>query len=216
MALKHKIDSLDGLDEALKPLYAKGADGRYTLQVDESPATNTINELKNKLKALEDKEEKARLDAEEAKARATGDFEKLKQNFEAKEKDYLKQVEEAHMGLKSYLLKSELTAAIAANKGNPHLLKLVSDQFEAVLSPDGAHKVLAKSDPTKTPVQIIEALKKDATYQPFFEGSGASGGGAPQSGGAAPAKKWSEMGLKERTELTIQNPTLAKQLQGAN
>jgi hypothetical protein len=85
-----------------------------------------------------------------------------------------------------------------------------------VLSPDGAHKVLAKSDPTKTPVQIIEALKKDPTYQPFFEGSGASGGGAPQSGAAAPAKTWAAMSLKERTELTISNPTLAKQLQGAN
>jgi len=190
MSLKHKLETLDGLDEALKPLYAKGDDGKYTLQVDEAPATNAIAELKAKLKKAEDAIEakekadaKAKADAEEARARAEGDFEKLKANLAAKEAELLKQVEEAQGGLKSYLLKAELTQAIAANKGNPHLLKLVADQFEAVLSPDGAHKVLSKADPTKTPAQIIEGLKKDASYQAFFEGTGASGSGSGNSNG---------------------------------
>lgn len=190
--LKYKLDSLDGLDEGLKSLYKKDGD-KFVLDVDDSGAKSAIKAERDRAeaaeKALKEKdaaEAKAKADAEKAKLEAAGDYEKLKAAVEAEKKALLEEKEKATAGLKSYLLKSELTAAIAQHKGNPHLEKLVVDQFEAVLSPDGIHKVLTKDG--KTPTQFIESLKADASYGAFFEGSGTTGGGAhkpgtPQKGG---------------------------------
>lgn len=189
MALKHKIDSLDGLDEALKPLYAKGDDGRFTLQVDDAPATSTIAKLKADLdattKALKEKEgaeEKARKDAENAKLLAEGDFKKLEANLRADLENRTKELESERNGTNQREIRLALAEALALHKGNQHLMKLVEDQFEAVRGTDGI-KVLVKGDPTKTPAQFIEALKKDTSYGAFFEGSGATGGGATPPGG---------------------------------
>ena len=186
--LKYKLDSLDGLDEGLKSFYKKDGD-KFVLDVDDSGAKSAIKAERDRaeaaeklLKEKEAAELKAKADAEKAKLEAAGDYEKLKAAVEAEKKALLEEKEKATAGLKSYLLKSELTAAIAQHKGNPHLEKLVVDQFEAVLSPDGAHKVLSKDG--KTPAQFIEALKGDASYGAFFEGSGMSGGGAQQPGKA--------------------------------
>lgn len=187
--LKHKLDTLDGLDEALKPLYAKTEDGRWTLQVEDAPATNTIAKLKQDLaaaeKALKEREsaeEEAKRKAAEAEALAKGDYEKLKANLEAERSKLAQERDQAIEGLKSYLLKAHITEAVAKHKGNPHLAKLVADQFEAVLDPKGEHKVLVKGDPSQTPDQFIESLKKDTSYGSFFDGSGVTGGGAPAAG----------------------------------
>ena len=205
--LKYKLDSLDGLDEGLKAFYKKDGD-KFVLDVDDSGAKSAIKAERDRaeaaekaLKEREAAETKAKADAEKAKLEAAGDYEKLKAAVEAEKKALLEEKEKATAGLKSYLLKSELTAAIAQHKGNPHLEKLVVDQFEAVLSPDGAHKVLSKDG--KTPTQFIEALKADASYGAFFEGSGASGGGSQRPGtppkGGAPTTSLGLIaaGLKE-------------------
>lgn len=187
--LKYKLDSLDGLDEGLKAFYKKDGD-KFVLDVDDSGAKTAIQKERERAeaaeKALKDRESaeaKAKADAEKAQLEAKGDYEKLKAALDAEKKTLAEQADKATQGLKSYLLKAELTAAIAQHKGNPHLSKLVEDQFEAVLSPDGAHKVVVKGDPSKTPAQFIESLKADASYGAFFEGSGVSGGGAPPAGG---------------------------------
>ena len=209
MKLAYKLDSLDGLDEALKPYYQKGEDGKFVLQSDDSGAKSAIQKerearaaAEKALKEREEKDAQLQREAEEAKAKATGDFEKLKAQVEADKKAALDERDKAITGLKSYLLKAELTAAIAQHKGNPHLQKLVEDQFEAVLSPDGAHKVVVKGDPSKTPAQFIESLKADASYGAFFEGSGVSGGGSQQPGKPAPAGK-----TIKRTEFSNLSPT---------
>lgn len=195
MALKHKIDTLDGLDEALKPLYAKGDDGRFTLQVDDAPATSTIAKLKAELeatsKALKEREgaeEKARKDAENAQLLAAGDFKKLEANLRAELEGKTKELETERYERNRREVQLELSSALAAHKGNQHLLKLVEDQFEAVRGTDGI-KVLVKGDPTKTPAQYVEALKKDPSYHAFFEGTGASGAGSPSGGRPAPSGK---------------------------
>lgn len=191
MALKHKLDSLDGLDEALKPLYAKGDDGRFTLQVEDAPATNTIAKLKVELeaatRALKEKgeaEAKAQADAERAKLEAKGDYEKLRQHDQAELAKLQKEAQEAKEGLKSYLLDAELSSAIAKYTQDPHLKKLIKDQFE-VVEVDGTRKVLVKGDPTKTPDQFVEALKADPSYGNYFPAQGVAGGGAPQAGKAS-------------------------------
>lgn len=172
-------------------------------------------DLEKQIKAKDEAEAKAKADAERAQLEAKGDYEKLKASIEADKTALMKERDAAHAGLKSYLLKAEITAAIAAQKGNPLLQKLVADQFEAVISPDGEHKVLVKSDPTKTPAQFIEGLKKDPAYGAFFEGFGASGGGGEPDGTGkqASAKPWKEMSLDEQTSLWKSNPTQAKALQ---
>lgn len=193
--LKYKLDSLDGLDEGLKSFYKKDGD-KFVLDVEDSGAKSAIQKERDRaeaaeklLKERETAEAKAKADAEKAKLEAAGDYEKLKAAMEAEKKALQEEKDKATAGLKSYLLKSELTAAIAQHKGNPHLEKLVMDQFEAVLSPDGQHKVIVKGDPSKTPAQFIESLKTDASYGAFFEGSGVSGGGAGPAGKAAQGVK---------------------------
>ena len=170
-------------------------------------------ELERQIKAKDEADAKAKADAEKAQLEAKGDYEKLKASIEAEKAALAKERDDATAGLRSYLLKAELTTAIAANKGNPHLLKLVQDQFEVMVSPDGSHKVLVKGDATKTPSQYIEALKKDASYGAFFEASGASGSGSGQSVGNTGGKAWKDMSLDEQTTLYRPNPTQAKALQ---
>lgn len=211
MALKHKLDSLDGLDEALKPLYAKGEDGRFTLQVEDAPATNTIAKLKADLdaatKALKEREgaeAKAQADAERAKLEAKGDYEKLRQHDLAELTKLQKEALEAKEGLKSYLLDAELSAAIAKHTPDPHLKKLVKDQFE-VVEVDGTRKVLVKGDPSKTPEQFIEALKADPSYGNYFPAQGVPGGGAPPAGGKAAGNAFDKM-TKTQLAQAANNP----------
>lgn len=189
MSIAYKLDSLDGLDDAMKSLYVS-KDGKFVLDVDDTGAKSAIQKERERadaaekaLKERDGKEAQAQRDAEEAKARAAGDFDKLKASVEAEKQAALKREADAVTGLKAYLLKAEITSAIASAKGNPLLEKLIADQFEAVISPDGAHKVLVKGDPAKTPAQFVESLKADAAYGAFFEGSGVSGGGALPSAG---------------------------------
>ena len=100
--LKFKIDSLDGLDEGLKPLYAKGQDGKYTLQVDGDPAASALAKMKADLeaanaalKAAADEKDKKDREAEESRARATGDFEKLKEALKGTDADKIKDATES-------------------------------------------------------------------------------------------------------------------------
>lgn len=189
MSLKPTLETLDGLHEEVAKLYTK-KDGKFVLDVEDSGLKSALQKERERAeaaeRALKDHEkakDEAQRKAEEAQALAKGDYEKLKASLEAREAALVKENESSKEALKSYLLKAELSQAIAQHKGTPHLLKLVQDQFEAVLDPAGAHKVLVKGDPSKTPAQFIEALKADASYGAFFEGSGVSGGGAPPAGG---------------------------------
>lgn len=144
-------------------------------------AKRELEELKGQLAAAKAADEQAKLEAK-------GDYEKLKANLQSQLDDLAKERDEATSGFKRHVVKAELTAALAAHKGNQHLLRLMEDQFEAVIGPDGP-KVLVKGDPTKTPAQFVEALKKDPSYLAFFEGSGASGGAAPSGASGAAGGK---------------------------
>ena len=159
-------------------------------------------ELERTIKAKEQAEAEAKANAERAELERKGEWEKLKANVEAEKAALAKERDEAQGRFKAHLIKSQVTAAIAAAKGDPLLLKLVESDFEAVLDPDGNHRVITKGGDSKTPALHIEALKKDPAYGRFFDGSGTSGGGAPAGNGAPPAgKSWNDMSLDERTTL---------------
>lgn len=221
MALKFKLDSLDGLDEGLKPLYSKGDDGKFILQLEDDPAKDTMRKLRDErdtmAKALKDRE-KAEADAKTAKEREDlerkGEYEKLS----AADKAALKAAEEkAHaleVKIRNGARDRAAMEAIQAVKGIPKaLLPHITPNLEVI--PDGDDfKVVVKGDPGKNLTDYVASLKNEMAWG--FEGSGASGGGAVNGGGGTATKPLKDMGIKERTELFRTNPTLYSQLAGVN
>lgn len=188
MALKFKLDSLDGLDEGLKSLYSKGDDGKFTLQLEDDPAKATMQKLRQELaekeKALKDRE-KAEADAKTAKEREDlerkGEYEKLS----AVDKAALKAAEEKALILETKIRNGArdraAMEAIQAVKGIPKaLLPHITPNLEVINDGDD-YKVVVKVDPGKKLVDYVASLKPEMPWG--FEGSGASGGGAGQSGG---------------------------------
>lgn len=199
MALKPILDKLDDAPEAQRSLYVE-KDGKFVLDVD--GGFEDVAGLKSALekerqarrdaeraaKTKENEEEARKSAAEKAEMERKGEWDKLRQTVEAEKAALAKERDTAMEGLKSTLIKAHVNAAIAEHKGNRHLAKLVEDQFEAILSPDGNHKVVVKGDAAKTPAQFIEGLKKDTSYGAFFEGSDTSGAGTNQSRGSGTSK----------------------------
>ena len=208
MALKHKIDSLEGLDDALKPLYAKSEDGRFTLQVDDAPATNTIAKLKSDLenvtktlKEREAAEAKAIRDAETARDLAAGNYEKVS----AADKAALKAAEEKAALLESKILNGTRERALMEAMSDPTvkgipkaLLPHIQDLVEVVPDGDG-FKVVPKGNPAQKLTDFVSSFKKDMAWG--FEASGASGSGSSQSNGGKSAGK--SMSLNDFNKLTI-------------
>lgn len=218
MALKFKLETLDGLDEALKPLYTQAEDGKFVLQLEDDPAKATMQKLRQELaekekalKAAADEKAAKDREAEEAKARATGDFEKLKAQLEARTKE----VEAKHEKLLGRLRESSreraLMDAITQAGGIPKaLLPHLKELVEDVEDGEG-YKHLVKGDPGKKLTDFVASLKAEMPWG--FQAINASGGGANPSSGAPQAKPWKDMSLDERTNLFKTNPTLANQLQ---
>jgi hypothetical protein len=214
MALKHKLDSLDGLDEALKPLYAKGDDGRFTLQVDEAPATNTIAKLKadldaatKALKERSDAEAKAIKDAETARDLAAGNYEKVS----AADKAALKAAQDEASALKSKLLNGTRDRALMEAMSDPTvkgipkaLLPHIQDQVEVVPDGDG-FKVVPKANPAQKLTDFVNGFKADMAWG--FEGSGMSGGGAGTPG--KPSGNGFDKMTKTELALAAKNPATA-------
>jgi hypothetical protein len=215
MALKLTLDSLDGLDAALQPLYTKTEEGKYRLDAEGldsiQAALKTANkEAADRRKALEgfkdvDPAEYQRLksEAEEravADASRKGEWDKLREQMAAKqtEKDTAHANREKSLltALESHLIDAQATAAIASAKGIPQLLlphvksrvKVIEDNgtFKVqVLGQDGNPMI---ADAAGTPAGIahlIESFKADPVFGRAFEGTGASGGGAQQGGNAS-------------------------------
>lgn len=190
--LKFKLDNLDGLEDPLKALYAKGDDGKFVLQVDETGAKSALQKERDAREAAEralkerdraDADTKATKEREELERK--GDYEKLKASLEADKANLAKAKEHAEVSLRSYIAKAEVTAAVAAAKGVPELiLPHVMDKVEVVADGD-SHKVLVKGGGTLP--ELLETLKSNPTYARAFDASGASGGGTNPGGAKGPA-----------------------------
>jgi len=191
MKLAYKLDSLDGLDEALKPLYVKEGD-KFVLQVDDSGASSAIRKERERAEVAE-RALKAEADHKAAKEREElerkGEYEKLS----AADKAALKAAEERAATLEAKIRNGERDRALmeamsdAAVRGIPKaLLPHIQDQVEVV--PDGEDfKVVPKGNPALKLTEFVSAFKKDMPWG--FEASGASGGGADSSGRTAASGK---------------------------
>lgn len=184
--LKFKLDTLDGLDEATAKLYAKGEDGKFTLQVEGDTAKTTIQKLREErdqalkeLKERQAKEAEAQTAAEKARLEAAGEFETLRKVIETEKANLEKKLEQEQSRTRNTLIQSEATRAIAAAKGVPDLLlPHITGQLE-VITDGETFKVIGKGGVPLT--DVVEGLRSNPVFGRAFEAT-ASGGGTPPGG----------------------------------
>ena len=196
MALKLTLDSLDGLDEAIKAFYVE-RDGKYTLAVDGLEDTSGLKSaLEKERKARREAEQRAklalsdeeleefeRLRAEAAKAKGAEDIvNQLKarhaKELEAREKQV--QVYRAH--LEKTVLESTASQLLAKHGGNVGLLMPhVQAALRVVEEADGQFQVVPANAASLD--EVVTGLK--TAFPAAFSDSGHTGGGAIGGGGGA-------------------------------
>lgn len=197
MALQLVVDSLDGLDDAIKGLYVEN-NGKFSLDVDGIDKADSVQkaitrerearkEAERRLKELgsvsrEDLDELESLRAEAAKAKGAEEFVNREKARHAKERETLeKQIASLRSNNEKRVLESTAMELAAANKGNFNLLKYHLLNELAVEEQDGDFRAVPRNY-TSTD-EIITNLK--TSFPEAFSDSGHSGSGA--SGGHAGA-----------------------------
>lgn len=212
-ALKLSVDSVDGLDDAVRGLYVE-KDGKFHLDVDGIEDTTGLkNALSAERRRAADLEKKVKgwersgktpdeiaelVEAAEAKAQTEaekkGEWDKLRTQMNDKHAQDLKAKDETigqmKKRLEAELIDAKAVSAIAAARGVPDLLLphvqrhvKVDDSFNVVV-------VDSKGDPRVNgkgePLSIadlIEEMKANETFGRAFEGSGHSGSGMRPNAG---------------------------------
>ena len=200
MALKLTLDSLDGLDDGTKALYAE-KDGKYRLDVEGIEDTSGLKsalekertarrELEKRAKAAlseDDMEEYARLKAEADKGKDKDEILKGMRSRHEKELELAKQeASRVKAQLEKTVLESTATQLLAKNGGNVSLLlPHIMGQIKAE-EVDGTLSVVPASAATID--DVVKGLK--TTFPAAFADSGHSGsgatGGQAGAGGAKP------------------------------
>jgi hypothetical protein len=207
MALKFKLDSLEGLDEATQKLYVKSGD-KYVLAVEgvqegdvaglKSQVEKLLGEKKDIEKKLADIE-KAQKEADEAKraaeeeaAKKAGDIAALEKSWQGKLEAKEKELKDQYEG-KIKKMESALSRLLRTNVANEIAMKIGLDGSESVLSKllldrigyeeeGGDYKTVVLDKEGKRSALSIEELMKevqaDKAFAPLLKGSNASGGGA--------------------------------------
>ena len=166
MTLKLKVtaDEFEGLDEGIKGLYEE-RDGEYALPVEGIEDTGGLKSaLEKERKAARDASKRlkdyeglglsaeeiaqlkeAQRQAEEDKAKKSGEWEKLKGQMQEKHQQEIKAREEKvasmRKALESHLVDAQATSAISAAKGNAKLLLPHVKSAVQVIEEDGEYKV---------------------------------------------------------------------------
>ena len=189
MALKLTLDTLDGVDEAIKPLYVEH-DGKFKLAVDGLEDTSGLKSaLEKERKARRDAEQRAKLalsdeEMEEVErlrseaARAKGADEIVNQikarhakELEARTKEA--QAYRAH--LEKTVLESTASKLLAEHKGNVGLLMPHIQAALRVEEADGQFQVVPANAASLE--EVVAGLK--SAFPAAFADSGHTGGGAP-------------------------------------
>jgi hypothetical protein len=192
------LETLEGLPEEVTKLYSKGADGKFHLT---EPAGDDAKGLKSALqkereardiaekalKAKQEAEENAKLEAERKSLEAKGEYEKLsagdKKRIQELEAELGKRGAEHEQYVKHTFALSHLgTLAV-----NERALEVLASDLESKIELVQG-KPVVKGDPSKDIKALVAEITADPLYAPFLRGSGASGpGGNPNPGGGAPA-----------------------------
>jgi hypothetical protein len=221
--LKFQLDSLDGVDEAVRALYTE-KDGKFVLGIEGLPQPEDVSGLKSKVqelldekkaadKARKDAEDQARLEREE-NARKSGNVEELERSWSEKynrreaelngtleqERTTLStQIRDLTVGRTATDIASALAIPGSAKALLPHIERRLS-----VEQRDGKPVVVVLDAQGKLSAATLDELKaefaNDTAFAPLIAGSKASGGGAAGAGGGGGAAKGNIGGTKaERT-----------------
>ena len=226
MALKLIVDSLDGLDDGTKALYAE-KDGKYRLDVEGIEDTSGLKsalekertarrELEKRAKAAlseDDMEEYARLKAEADKGKDKDEILKGMRSRHEKELELAKQeASRVKAQLEKTVLESTATQLLAKNGGNVSLLlPHIMGQIKAE-EVDGMLSVVPASAATID--DVVKGLK--STFPAAFADSGHSGSGATGGHAGAGGKKtmalndFNKLAPKERAAFMAANGALTE------
>jgi len=224
--LKFQLDTLEGVDEAVRALYTE-KDGKFVLGIEGLPQQEDVSGLKAKVdellgekKAAEKKareaEETARLEREEL-ARKSGNVEELERSWsekynrrEAELNGMLEQergtlggqIRDLTVGRTATDIASALAVQGSAKALLPHIERRLS-----VEQRDGKPVVVVLDAQGKLSAATLDELKaeiaNDAAFAPLIAGSKASGGGAGGAGGGGGAPKGKIGGTKEERTAAI-------------
>ncbi|MHC8386772.1 hypothetical protein ACYZTM_01620 [Pseudomonas sp. MDT2-39-1] len=224
--LKFQLDSLDGVDEAVRALYTE-KDGKFVLGIEGLPQPEDVSGLKSKVqelldekkaadKARKDAEDQARLEREE-NARKSGNVEELERSWSEKynrreaelngtleqERGTLSaQIRDLTVGRTATDIASALAIPGSAKALLPHIERRLS-----VEQRDGKPVVVVLDQQGKLSAATLDELKaefaNDTAFAPLIAGSKASGGGAGGAGGGGGAAKGNIGGTKEERQAAI-------------
>jgi hypothetical protein len=224
--LKFQLDSLDGVDEAVRALYTE-KDGKFVLGIEGLPQPEDVSGLKSKVqelldekkaadKARKDAEDQARLEREE-NARKTGNVEELEKSWSEKynrreaelngtleqERTTLStQIRDLTVGRTATDIASALAIPGSAKALLPHIERRLS-----VEQRDGKPVVVVLDAQGKLSAATLDELKaefaNDTAFAPLIAGSKGSGGGAPGAGGGGGAPKGNIGGTKSERAAAI-------------
>ena len=224
--LKFQVDTLEGVDEAVRALYTE-KDGKFVLGIEGLPQQEDVSGLKAKVdellgekklaeKKAREAEETARLEREEA-ARKSGNVEELEKSWSEKynrREAELNGMLEQERGMLSTQIR-DLTVGrtatdIASALAIPGSAKALLPHIERRLSVeqrDGKPVVVVLDQQGKLSAATLDELKaefaNDTAFAPLIAGSKASGGGASGAGGSGGAAKGKIGGTKEERQAAI-------------
>lgn len=212
MTLKLTLDSLDDIDEAIKPLYVED-NGKFKLAVEGIEDTASLKGALAKERKRADENEKqvkrwqrlgksdeeieALISAQEehaqSEAERKGEWEKLRAQMNEKHAADIKALNDKlaakDKAIERYLIDSQATAAIAGAKGVPDLLLPHVQRHVRVVEENGEFQVRvvdAKGDPRVNgkgdPLSIPELVAEMKSTEIF----GRAFEGSGQSGGGMP------------------------------
>jgi hypothetical protein len=221
--LKFQLDSLDGVDEAVRALYTE-KDGKFVLGIEGLPQQEDVSGLKAQVQTLldekktekrkrEEAEETARLEREDA-ARKSGNVEELERSWSEKynrrEAELNGTLEQERTTLSTQIrdltvgrTATDIASALAIPGSAKALLPHIEHRL-SVEQRDGKPVVVVLDQQGKLSAATLDELKaefaNDTAFAPLIAGSKASGGGAGGAGGGGGAAKGNIGGTKaERT-----------------
>lgn len=211
--LKAVLDTLDGLDEALQPLYTKGEDGRFYLDaegVDDLPSVRGLKskrdelleaqrKLREQLKAFDGLDPEAarkaleELENREAdKLRDKGAFDELRAKIEKRHADELAkvraEVEKRDGFIHRLLIENAISDAIEKANVLPQYREavkaLLRQRGPKVVQDGDDYRAIFETDMGEAAISTyVEAWARSDEAAPFLPPSGKGGGGADPNGG---------------------------------
>lgn len=231
--LKKILPNLEGLDETIKGLYVKKADGKYHLDVEDDDGAVLMRAKEHevglrKIAEQERDEAQAKVAAAEAKVAAMAasqgsSVQEVRTSLEAEWRAKVQSAEEKGAREKLALEKTikkvfvdqvaaSIATSIALDEGSAELLSTVIGSRLTVEIVDGepmTRVLSADGRPSAmTPDELREEYFTNKKYAAIMRATDSSGGGAAggQGGGGASDVKFRDMGDVQRAELLKTNP----------